>query len=336
MTGTNEAANAIAGAAGGDDAVTESTHLQAIPKRAGITAKRRGRSAAEWTDIRAAAFFLLPTMLGFLLFVAGPLISAVALSLTRYDIITPPQFVGLANYRLFLQDDRLRHVYGNTLVLVASIVTLDVAIGLALALAVNRKMPALLRYLFRTAYFFPVLTSLASIAIIWSFLLNYDFGVVNYYLGKVGIARVPWLTASNRVIPAIVLVSVWKNVGFSFVLFVAGLQAIPRVYYEAARIDGAGSWTIFRNITLPLISPTMFFATVIGLINGFQIFDAPQILTNGGPGDNSRTVVMYIFEQGFRNFAMGYASTIALSLFFVLLTLTLIQTRLSRKWVFYS
>jgi len=331
-----EAAGASVGASEEDGSVTESIRLRARSKHAGITMKRRGRSAAAWADIRAATFFLLPTMVGFLLFVAGPLISAVGLSLTRYDIITPPRFVGLANYRLLMQDDRLRHIYGNTLVLVVATVTLDVIGGLALALAVNRKMPALLRYLFRTAYFFPVLTSLASIAIIWSFLLNFDFGVVNYYLGKVGIPRVAWLTSSDRVIPAIVLVSVWKNIGFSFVLFVAGLQAIPRVYYEAARIDGAGAWTIFRNITLPLISPTMFFATVIGLINGFQMFDTPQILTNGGPGDNSRTVVMYIFEQGFRNFAMGYASTIALSLFFIILALTLIQTRLSRKWVFYS
>lgn len=316
--------------------MTADIRTPSIRIRAERVTPRRFPSATRWAEWRAAYLFLAPALLGFLCFVAGPLIAAVALSFSRYDILTPPTFVGLANYQLLLQDERLRRIYGNTVTLVVATVFLDVTIGLILALAVNRKMPALLRYLFRTAFFFPVLTSLASIAVIWSFLLNADFGILNYYLGKIGIGHVAWLTSSSRVIPAIMLMSVWKNVGFSFVLFVAGLQAIPRVFYEAARIDGAGAGRIFWRITLPLLSPTTFFAVVIGLINGFQIFDAPQILTQGGPGDSSRTVVMYIYEQGFRNFSMGYASTIALSLFLVILLLTVVQMRLSRNWVFYE
>jgi multiple sugar transport system permease protein len=283
----------------------------------------------------AAYLFLLPTLLGFVVFVAGPLLAAILLSLFDYDLLSPPRFAGLDNFAQALGDARLLAVYRNTLVYVVAWTALDLILALALALAINRAMQPAFRYFFRTAYFFPVMTSTASVAIIWSFLYNTDLGIINYYVSQLGLPKIPWLTSSQWAIWSIVLMQLWKSVGFNMILLLAGLQNIPRQLYEAAAIDGAGAGTIFWRITLPLLSPTMFFALVITVINGFQVFDAPFILTQGGPGDASRTVVMYIYENGFRFFKMGYASTVALSLFLVILALTGIQFLMSRTWVFY-
>jgi multiple sugar transport system permease protein len=284
----------------------------------------------------AAYLFLLPTGLGFLAFIAGPLVMAVGLSLFDYDLLSPPRFAGLSNFETAFGDPRLLIVYRNTLMYVVAWAVIDVVVAVALAVAINRPMHAVLRYLLRTAYFFPVLTSTASVALIWTFLLNSDLGIVNYYLSQLALPKVPWLTSSAWAIWSIVLMQVWKSVGFNFILFVAGLQNIPRHLYEAAALDGAGRWASFRHVTLPMLSSTTFFALVISMINGFQIFDSPFIMTQGGPGDASRTVVMYIYENGFRFFRMGYASTIAVTLFVVILALTLIQFRLSRNWVHYQ
>ena len=272
--------------------------------------------AARPTPEACVAYaFLAPVLVGFVVFVLGPALAAVGLSFFDYDILTPPRFVGLANYIQLLRDPRLPRIYLNTVVYVLWYVGATTVLALALAVAADRPMLAVWRYLIRTAYFFPVLTSLASVSIVWQYLYNTDFGIINYYLGRLGIPRIPWLTSSQWAISSIVLLGVWKNLGFNFILFVAGLQNIPRQLYEAARIDGAGRWASFRYVTLPSLTPVLFFSMVWGLINAFQVFDSPYILTSGGPGDASRTVVMYIYETGFRFFQMGYASTIALSLF---------------------
>lgn len=310
-----------------DRTVSAGRRASSRPVKAG--ALRRGETLAAY-------LFLLPTALGFLAFVAGPLLVAIGLSLYDYDILSPPRFAGLTNFEKALNDSRLLIVYRNTLTYVVAWALIDVVLALTLAVAINRPMHAVLRYVLRTGYFFPVLTSTASVALIWSFLYDTDLGVINYYVSQIGLPKVPWLTSSAWAIWSIVVLQVWKAVGFNFVLFVAGLQNIPRHLYEAAAIDGAGSWASFRYITFPMLSGTMFFAVVISLINGFQIFDAAFIMTQGGPGDASRTVVMYIYENGFRFFQMGYASTVALSLFLVILLLTIVQFRISRSWVFYQ
>jgi multiple sugar transport system permease protein len=284
----------------------------------------------------AAYAFLAPVLFGFLLFVLGPALVAVGLTFFRYDVLTSPKFTGWANYARFFRDPRLPLIYWNTLVYVFWYVVLTTVIGLGLAVAANRAMHAVWRYLIRTSYFFPVLTSLASVAIVWQYLYNTDFGIINYYLAAVGVKPIPWLTSSRWALTSLILLGVWKNLGFNFILLVAGLQNIPRHLYEAADIDGAGRWASFRYITVPSLTPVLFFVVVWGLINAFQIFDSPFILTAGGPGDASRTVVMYIYESGFRFFEMGYASTIALSLFLIVVLLTLLQFRLSRIWVFYQ
>jgi len=294
------------------------------------------RTPARVREARVAYAFLAPALVGFVVFVLGPAVAAVVLSFFDYDVLTPPRFAGWANYARFLDDPRLPRIYQVTVVYVVWYVALTTVIGLALAVAADRPMRALWRYLIRTSYFFPVLTSLASVSLVWQYLYSTDFGIINYYLGRIGIPRIPWLTSSQWVISSIILLGVWKNVGFNFILFVAGLQNIPRHLYEAAAIDGAGRLASFRYVTLPSLTPVLFFTIVWGLINAFQVFDSPFILTTGGPGDASRTVVMYIYETGFRFFQMGYASTIALSLFVVVVVLTAIQFRLGRVWVFYQ
>ncbi len=294
------------------------------------------RSPARARETRVAYAFLAPVLVGFVVFVLGPAVAAVALSFFDYDILTPPRFAGWANYARALQDPRLPRIYLNTVVYVVWYVMLTTVVGLALAVAADRPMRALWRYLIRTSYFFPVLTSLASVSLVWQYLYSTDFGIINYYLGRVGVRPIPWLTSSQWAISSIIVLGVWKNVGFNFILFVAGLQNIPRHLYEAAAIDGAGRVGSFRYVTLPSLTPVLFFTIVWGLINAFQVFDSPFILTAGGPGDASRTVVMYIYETGFRFFQMGYASTIALSLFVVVVVLTALQFRLGRVWVFYQ
>ncbi|MDQ3412800.1 MAG: sugar ABC transporter permease [Chloroflexota bacterium] len=284
----------------------------------------------------AAWAFLLPSLIPFVVFVAGPVLAAVALSFAEYDLLSPPSFIGLANFETFLSDPRILTIYKNTAVYVAGTVGIETIIALLLAVATNRALPGLLRYLFRTTYFFPVLTSLASVSIVWGYLYHTNFGVINYYLQQLGGPQIRWLTSSDWAMPALIILGVWKSLGFSYILFVAGLQNIPRHLYEAAAIDGAGPVSTFFNITLPMLSPTMFFAVVISLINGFQIFDSPYIMTQGGPGDATRTVAMYLHEQGFRFFDMGYAATISLSLFVVILILTLVQFRFGRSWVHYA
>jgi multiple sugar transport system permease protein len=284
----------------------------------------------------AAYLFVSPTVIGFLLFIIGPMLAAVVVSLLKWNLFTAPQFVGLDNYTQLLNDVRLRKVYGVTFRLAAALVLCNLSLGLLIAVLLDRQMPRFLQNFFRLSYFFPFVVSAAIISIIWTFLFNRDLGPVNYYLGLLGIDRINWLNSSRWSPVAIVITEVWKGVGFYILVFLGGLQAIPLVYYDAAKVDGANVWQQFRHITLPLLSPTTLFLSIISTIAALQIFAQPFILTGGGPGDATRTIVMYIYEQGFRFFNMGYAATVALSLFVIILILTLVQFGLSRRWVIYQ
>ncbi len=294
------------------------------------------KNALKRRETIAAYLFLTPTLIGFLVFVVGPMVAAVGLSFFDWNLLTPPKFAALGNYNQILSDPRLLPIYLTTAKIAALTVTFNVAMGLGIAVLLDMKMPAFIRLFFRLSYFFPFVVSVSAVALIWSFLMNKDGGIVNYYLGLLGIDRIPWLNSSIWSPIAVVITNVWKNLGFNVLVFLGGLQAISHDFYEAAEVDGANAWVKFRRITVPLLSPTTLFLIVINLINALQIFAEPYILTSGGPGDASRTTVMYIYEQGFRFFNMGYASTIALSLFVVILILTLLQFKLSRRWVFYQ
>ena len=280
--------------------------------------------------------FILPTYLGFAIFILGPVVAVAGLSFTKFDVLGGSVFTGLANYTRMLSDDRLRTVYTNTFLFTIFAVFFNVSIGLALAVLLNRRLPQLLRNFFRSIYFFPLLVAHTYVAVIWQFLYQRDTGVINYYLSLLGLGPVAWLASPNWVLPSVIIMDVWKNTGFAMIIFLAGLQNIPRDYYEAARIDGAGARQLFFRITLPLLTPTIFFVLVIFMIGAIQVFDTIIVLTGGGPGDASRSVVIYIYEQAFQNFDLGYASTIAMTLFVVILTLTLFQFWFSRRWVHYE
>lgn len=283
----------------------------------------------------AAYLLILPTFLGFFVFVAGPLLASIGLSFAHYDVLNPPSLAGLDNYRHVLDDQKVVSSFRNTGVFVILSTLFEIVLALLLAVGVQRRMPAVLRYVFRTAYFLPIITSGAAMGIVFSYLFNKDFGVINYYLGFLGVVRIPWITSTAWSLFTIVLASTWQRLGFTFLLFSAGLQNIPREIYEAADLDGATGWARLWRITIPLLSPTILFTAVIGIISGLQVFDLPTIITGGGPGDSSRTVVMVIHEVGFRNLQFGYGSAIAVILFCLIMALTIVQFRLSSRWVHY-
>ena len=280
--------------------------------------------------------FVLPCIIGFALFIGGPILATILISFTDFDLLTPPQLAGLDNFVRLFSDSRLRTVYVNTFVFTIFAVMLNVGLGLLLALLLNRRLPRILKFVFRSAYFFPSLVALVFVSIIWQFLYQRDTGVINYYLSSLGMPRINWISSPQFSLASVIILDVWKNAGFAMLVFLAGLQGISAEYYEAARVDGANRWQIFRSITLPLLSPTILFVTTIYLIGALQVFDSIVVLTNGGPGDSSRSVVLYIYERAFRSFDMGYASAISLTLLAVIGLVTAVQFRLARRWVHYE
>jgi multiple sugar transport system permease protein len=278
--------------------------------------------------------FLLPNILGFLAFSIFPLLFAIGLSFTRWDLISKPAFIGLGNYeKLFMEDESFRIAVKNTLVFTAMSVPAGTIISLILANVLNQKIRGTTFY--RTAYFLPVVSSSIAIALVWAWVFNPDFGLVNEMLSIFGLPRLKWLASSTWALPAVVIVSVWRGIGPSTVIFLAGLQGIPEELYDAGKIDGANARQLFRHITIPMLSPTTFFVIVVSIIGSFQVFDLIFMMTQGGPGRASLVLVYYIYQHAFRWFGMGYAASIAVVLFIVIFVLTLIQLRLSGRWVHY-
>ena len=285
----------------------------------------------------AGYLFIAPAFLVFVVFVAGPMVAAFGFSLFKWDVFRAATFLGLDNYIRLFNDKRFFITFWNTVVYTLLEVPLNLLVALAIAMLINRRLHPALRYFLRTTYFFPVIISFVAVSILWRYLLISDptFGLINFYLAKVGISKVPWTTSSQWVLRSIVLVNIWKTFGFNLVIFLAGLQNIPRHFYEAAEIDGANFGQKFWNITIPLLTPTIFFALVIEMLHAVQLFDTAYVLTQGGPGDASRPIVMYMYETGFQALKMGYASSVAVMLFVVVMLLTLLQMRMSQVWVYY-
>jgi multiple sugar transport system permease protein len=278
--------------------------------------------------------FLLPNILGFLAFSIFPLIFAIGLSFTRWDLISKPAIVGLDNYqKLFTEDDSFAIVIKNTLIFTGLSVPIGTIVSLILANALNQKIRGTTFY--RMSFFLPVVSSTVAVALVWSWLFNPDFGLANEVLLSLGLPKFKWLASSKTALLSIVMVAVWRGLGPSTIIFLAGLQGIPEELYDAAKIDGANTRQLFRHITIPLLSPTTFFVIVVSIIGSFQVFDLVYIMTGGGPGRASSVIVYYIYQNAFRWFRMGYASSIAFILFIVILILTMIQLRLSGRWVHY-
>ncbi|MCX5335528.1 carbohydrate ABC transporter permease [Streptomyces sp. NBC_00140] len=299
-----------------------------------VTASRP--SARDRGTRLLATLFLAPTIVGIVVFTVVPIVGSVILSLFHWNVIDEPSFAGAANYREVFGDSTVLVSFRNTLVFMVFAVALQLLIALVLALAVNGRMPVWLRSVFRSAFFFPLVLSAASISVVMKYLFNQDFGVVNWLLGTVGIAPVPWLTSENAAMTTVVLVYVWQQFGFSFLLFVGGLNNIPKEIHEASALDGATGLRKHLNITLPLLSPTLLVASVVGIINALQVFEQPYVLTNGGPGDSTRTVVMVIYESAFEQLRFGEASAVGVLLFVLIMAVTALQFRLSRRFVHYQ
>lgn len=282
-----------------------------------------------------AGLMLLPALLGTIIFVLIPVIGSFAISLCRWNLISPPVFVGLDNYLTLLGDKLFYDVLITTTIYAVSVVIFSISIPLILAIALNEKIKGLV--LFRTAYFLPVITPMVVAAIVWSWIFDPNNGILNFILKYIGISSPPlWLFDNFWAIIAIIIVSVWKNIGYNMVIFLAGLQNIPESLYEAAEIDGATGLKKMFHITIPMLTPTIFFVCIMSTISSFQVFDLIYLMTGGGPENSTMVIVYWLFKNAFEFFKIGYASSIAYVLFIIILILTLIQWKLRKKWVMFE
>ena len=280
--------------------------------------------------------FLLPTLLGIFIFTAGPIFVSFGLSLFHWNIFRPPDFIGLDNFERLLSDGRVIIGLGNTVKFTILAVTSQVSIGLILALAVHRISRVWLRYYFRTAFFLPLLMSGASVAVFMGYIFHKEFGPLNYYLTLLGLPQIPWLTSPDLVMISIAIISAWRNLGFTFVIFLGGLTNLSQEVLDAADVDGAQGFRRLWSVVIPLLSPQILFATVTGVIGALQVFDEPYIMTRGGPGNASRTLVMVMYEHAFKHIEFGYGSAIAIVLFLIILVMAIVQMWLWRSRVFYQ
>lgn len=288
-----------------------------------------------------AYLFLLPGLVGFLVFVVVPIIGSFGLSFVDWNLLSPPEFVGLSNYvQLVTQDTVFHTVLSNTLFYTVTIVPIQLVLGLLLAAALNQAIRGISFY--RVIYFMPVVTNIVAAALVFQWLLNRDFGIISAWIWQLAestgwsIQPPDWLNNSAWAKPAVVLLTVWKNVGFTMVIYLAGLQNVPAVLYDAAEVDGASAWQRFRYVTIPIISPTTFFLLVIQMIGAFQLFAEPYVLTRGGPAQATLSIVYYIYLNAFQYQRMGKAAAIAWTLFGIIFVFTFIQVRLQRRWVHYE
>lgn len=277
--------------------------------------------------------FLAPSILGFLVFMLFPIVASFLISLTHWDIITPPKFVGFHNYLALLKDPLFYKYFGNTLFYMLAI-PVQMFLALLLAVLLNRGIRGL--SFFRAVYFLPVVTTTVAVALLWQWIYDPEFGILNFLLSKLGIHGPMWLASPTWAKPAIMLMGVWKGLGYDMLIYLAGLQNIPRQYYESAAIDGAGSVRSFLHITLPLLFPVHFFLLIMHIIWGFQIFDAVYIMTDGGPAGSTEPILMYLYQNAFRWGKMGYASAIAWLLTVIIFLVTVINWWLSRKRMEYG
>ena len=281
-----------------------------------------------WRE-RSAYLFIAPGVVVFSIFTLGALIFAFYLTFHRWSIIEPEKpYVGLQNYEDMVNDERFVGAVLNTAYFTGASVPLTMIIGLFLALLLNQPLRG--RAIFRTAYYLPVVTPFVVSALLWKWLYNGDFGLFNYYLMKGHIIDEPllWLSDQNLAMPAVVLMSVWSGVGFSMVVYLAGLQSIPYELYESAKLDGAGTLQRMWYVTIPLLRPTTLFLLVIGIIGSLQVFTQIFVMTSGGPVNKTTTMVYYMYLWAFKYYDMGYASTLAFALFAMLLVFTALQLRL--------
>jgi multiple sugar transport system permease protein len=315
-----------------------------IERRGGsATSPRRAtphaRPGAKRARRREATFGFLMIGLAVVfvaVFTLAPILASLGLSFTSWDVFTPPKWVGLQNYTRLFTDGQVLASFGVTITLALAIVILQISLGMLLAVLANNRRRNATRVFFRTSFYLPLLASTAAVSIFMGYIFDTKFGLVNYYLDQLGLSGVHWLNNPFSAKVTIVLVVVWQQVGFTFVLFVAALMSVPVDVQEAAAIDGAGPWRTLFRIKIPLISPTILFATVIAMINAMQLFDQPFIMTKGGPGTATTTATIAMYQAGFQNLQFGFASAIAILLLVIIGIITGLQFIAARKLVFYQ
>lgn len=278
--------------------------------------------------------FLAPGLIGLLIFTVIPVLASFGLAFTDWNLLSPPTWIGIDNFRDMWNDRVLWISLRNTLVYAVMIIPTSTALALLLALALNREFTGIA--LFRLAFLIPGVTSLVAIAMVWRWLYNDQFGLINAGLRALGLPAVGWLTTTTWVLPAIVLMNLWSGAGFDSIIYLAAVRNIPRHLYEAAELDGANSWNRFWRITFPLLMPIHFYNLVIGVIGAFQVFDVVYIMTQGGPQFASRVYAYHLYLEAFRRFNMGYAAAMAWFLFLIILVITLVQWRVIGRHVEYG
>jgi multiple sugar transport system permease protein len=291
------------------------------------------KTPRERREAIEALLFLSPWIVGFVLFTGGPIVYSLVLSFYRWDLMRPAQFVGLANYRQMPHDPLLAKALGNTIVYAAMSIPSSVCVALGMALLLDQNVRGL--RVFRTIFYLPTLTQGVATYALWAVVFDPDTGPLNRFLRHFLANPPKWLLDPAWAKPALVLMSLW-SVGGMMLIFLAGLQDIPRQLYEAAEIDGAGPIGRFAHVTLPMLSPTLFFNLIISTIGAFQVFTAAFVLTEGGPSHATLFYVYHLFNRAFVNFNMGYASALAWLLFAIVLLLTVVQIKLGKRWVHYG
>lgn len=289
--------------------------------------KSRLARRQRWT----AYSFIAPNFLGFFIFTLIPVVFSFVLAFMSWDSFSAPKFVGLGNFQAMLHDTTFWISLKNTFLYTIGVVPATLVISLGLAILLNKKIKGV--KFFRTAFFFPYVTSLVAIAVVWNMLFHPTMGPINQFLRHFITNPPGWATSSQWALTAIIIVSIWRFMGYYMILYLAGLQSVPQELYEAAEMDGAGKWKQFTNVTLPSLRPTTFFVTIMLVINCFKVFDLVQVMTDGGPGRATNVLVYDIYEEAFVNFKFGYASAIALVLFVIVLGITIIQFMWNQKRV---
>ena len=293
----------------------------------------KGRPSYNKKETLWAFLFLSPKIIGLILFTLGPVIASFLLSFTNWDLVSKPIWVSFYNYKHLLNDETFIKALTNTLYYTIISVPLGMTVSLLLAIAMNQKIKGILA--FRTAFFIPVISSMVAISLLWRYIYNSQYGLLNYFLGLIGIPPQNWLGNIKLAMPSLILMSVWKGLGQNMMIWLAALQGIPEELYEAARIDGANKGQQFKNITLPLLSPTTFFMLILGIIGSFQVFESSYVMTNGGPANATLTIVLYLYSNAFEWLKMGYASAMSYILALIIFVITLIQFNYQKKWVHY-
>lgn len=293
--------------------------------------RTKRRISLKARETAAGYLFLLPNIIGFIAFSLIPVITAFFLSMTNWNGMQKTKFIGLKNFMDLFHHESFLIALKNTFVYAVTFVPLTLAVALAVAILLNQKLKAVKVY--RAVFFMPYISSAVAISYVWAALLNPTSGPINMFLKTMGMENPPmWLTSTQWAMATVVLISVWKNFGYYSIIYLASLQGVPKHLEEAAKIDGANRWQVFRHITVPELAPVTFFCLIMAAIGSFKVFDQVYVMTEGGPGQATTTLVQYIYTNSFQNYRMGYGSAAAVVLFAIIFIVTLIQYRGQRKW----